>query len=87
MKNNCGKTRKVNEPYEIWKSGDWEWRVLKKYQAPKHEERNVYARWFTAVKTPFTYDGYDLGDTYVRDVVSNAVKLTDIKSYVEQNQW
>lgn len=77
--NECGKTRKVNNPYEIWISADarWEWRVLKKYQSPEKEADNTYARWFCAVKSPMTYDGYDMGDVYVNDIKANAYKLDD----------
>jgi len=76
-KNECGKTRKQNNPYEIWKSfdGTWEWRVLKKYQTPKNEADNPYARWFCAVKSPMTYGGYDLGDVYLKDIKEYAVKV------------
>lgn len=40
-KNLCGKTRNVNDPYEIWLSydGTWGWRVLKKYQKPSLEAK------------------------------------------------
>ena len=74
MKNLCGKTRKVDNPYEIWQSADgtWEWRVLKKYQAPDNEKGNPYARWFCAVKSPMTYGDWEYGDVYVQDVVGNA---------------
>lgn len=83
MKNEQGKTRKVNDPYEIWrteepqKTGGWEWRVLKKYQSPDNEAHNLYARWFTAVKSPMTHGSYEMGDTYVNDITNNAYKLTD----------
>ena len=75
MKNECSKTRKVDNPYEIWQSGDWEWRVLKKWQNPDAEKKNPYARWFCAVKSPYTYGGYDMGDVYVKDVTSNAMRV------------
>ena len=75
MANLCGKTRKVEEPYEIWKAGDWEWRVLKKYQSPENEKKNSYARWFCAVKSPFTYGSYEYGDVYVHDITSQAKKV------------
>ena len=77
MKNECGKSRTKENPYEIWVSGEWQWRVLKKYQSPENEKKNPYARWFCAVKSPFTYDGFDLGDTYVKDIVRYAIKLSD----------
>jgi len=84
IKNLCGKTRGVNNPYEVWVLGDWEWRVLKKWQKPDKEAENMYARWFCAVKSPMTYNGYDMGDTYVRDIMDSAVKLDDIS---ELEQW
>ena len=31
-KNLCGKTVKVDNPYEIYKGNGFEWRVLKKYK-------------------------------------------------------
>ena len=72
MKNQCGKLRKVGQPYEIWQSKDgrWEWKVLKKYQAPENEIKNNFARWFCAVRSPFTYGSYEFGDTYIKDVVT-----------------
>jgi hypothetical protein len=76
-KNTQGKTRKLDNPYEIWKSGNWEWRVLKKYQNPENEAKNQYARWFCGVKSPYTYGEYELGDVYVREIQHNAVKVFD----------
>ncbi len=85
MKNLCGKTRKVNEPYEVWRNGSgWEWRILKKYIGPDKEPGNPlatpktadpYARWFCAVKSPMTGVSYDLGDVYVLEIIRNAVKV------------
>jgi hypothetical protein len=77
MKNLCGKTRPVEKPYEIWSNGSWEWRVLKKYQAPDKEAANPYARWFCAVKSPYTFGSFDLGDTYALDVKKNATKIAE----------
>ena len=37
-KNLCGKTVKVDNPYEIYKGNGFEWRVLKKYQMPHMEK-------------------------------------------------
>ncbi len=72
MKNLCNKERKKEDPYEIWTSfdGSWSWRVLKKWQA---DDNKPYARWFCAVKSPYTFDGYDIGDVYVKDIKQNAV--------------
>lgn len=74
--NKCGKTRDVEQPYEIWRNGDWEWRVLKKYQTPEKEEKNEYARWFCAVKSPMTYGSWEYGDTYVKDVKQYAMLVS-----------
>ena len=73
----CGKTRKIDEPYEIWTAmvrlGDeqpteFTWRVLKKYQTPENEAKNPYARWFCAVSSVYTAGGYDYGDVYIKDI-------------------
>jgi len=76
-KNLCGKTRPVDNPYEIWKSfdGTWEWKVLKKYQKPSKELKNRFARWFCAVSSPYTqytHGSYELGDVYVHEIASSA---------------
>jgi hypothetical protein len=75
MKNECGKTRKIDNPYEVWVVGDWEWRVLKKYQSPEKEKENPYARWFCAVKSPMTWGNWEYGDVYVKEVKENAERV------------
>jgi len=76
MKNLCGKTRKVEDPYEIWEgSNGFEYRVLKKYQSEEKEKANPYARWFLATKSPYTYGSFELGDGYVKDVTSHARRI------------
>jgi len=74
MKNECLKERKVDNPYEIWKHEDagWEWRVLKKWQV---DDDKPYARWFCAVKSPMTYDSWEYGDVYVKEIKEQAVKV------------
>ena len=74
MKNKCNKMRPLENPYEIWTSrdGQWEWRVLRKYQAQDKEGKNEYARWLCGVKSPFTYGEFEIGDSYVIDVKMNA---------------
>lgn len=74
MKNECGKTVDINNPYEVWKneSAGWEWRILKKWQA---DDNKPYARWMCAVKSPMTFGGYDMGDTYAKDVKDYAHKV------------
>lgn len=69
MKNLMGKTRPIDNPYEVWVAGNWTWKVLKKYQADDHKP---YARWFCQVITPYTTESGDMGDTYAADVMAVA---------------
>lgn len=70
-KNLYGKTRPVEKPYEIWKRGDWEWRVLKKWQL---DDKAPYARAYCAVRSPMTYDEWEYGDTYIADYSRMAMR-------------
>jgi len=73
-KNLRGKTRSKEDPYEIWRSADgWEWRVLKSWQT---DDEKPGARWFCAVKSPFTYGHFELGDVYVADVKRHATRTS-----------
>lgn len=85
-KNEMAKSRKVNEPYEVWVAPGWEWRVLKKWQA---DDLKPYARWFCAVQGPGTHGSYDLGDTYAGEVVRFARKLTpeEMRAHLEGARW
>ena len=74
----CAKTRPVENPYEVWKLGDWTWKVLKKYQKPEREAKNPYARWFCAVSTPYTYGSYDMGDVYVTEITNHAERIENV---------
>jgi len=74
MKNECEKTVKVENAYEVWQAGDWTWNVLKKYQNPEKEAGNPYARWFCSVVTPMCPNG-ELGDVYVKEIKSQAVRI------------
>ena len=67
--NKCLKTRDASNPYEIWKAGDWEWKVLKKWQI---DDDKPFARWFCAVKSPMNFGSYDYGDVYVSEIKNNA---------------
>jgi hypothetical protein len=72
MKNECGKMRKVADPYETWSNGaDWTWLVLKKWQA---DDAKPYARWFCLVKSPFVPEG-EMGDVYVSEIKSHATRV------------
>jgi hypothetical protein len=64
------KTRDKNDPYLIIDGGTagfpgWEWRVLKAWSK---DPEAPYARWLCAVRSPWTCGGWDMGDTYVRDI-------------------
>lgn len=72
MKNECGKTRPFDNPYEVWVHNGWTWKVLKKYQADDHKP---YARWFCQVHSPYTGLSGDLGDVYAEDVMKYATKV------------
>ena len=80
MKNECLKTRKVDNPYEVWKTADgtWEWKVLKKWQA---DDDKPYARWFCAVKSPFTHGSFELGDVYVKEIKEQAERVITVEEY------
>ncbi len=76
MKNLCGKSRPIDQPYEVWKShnGAWVWKVLKKWQA---DDNKPFARWFCAVSSPFTQSTMDMGDVYVMDI-KQAAQLVEV---------
>jgi hypothetical protein len=58
----------VDEPYETYVLGDWEWRVLKHNCSPAGEMKNPYASVFCAVRSPYTFGGWEYGDTYCQDI-------------------
>ncbi len=73
-----GKTRDVNKPYAVYQDDnypEWEWRVLKHYQTPEKEKTNLFARVFCAVKSPFTFDEWEYGDTYISNIGKKRVDL------------
>ena len=83
MKNLCGKTRKIEQPYEIWVTdnhplfgGRCEYRVLKKYQTPDKEVENEYARWFVGCASACTYGTFELGDCYIHDIILSGAYRT-----------
>ena len=71
--------RDKENPYEVWQdtSPGFEWRVLKRYQFPKHERKNNYARWYCAVRSPMTYGSWEYGDTYISDIKNYSTSYTD----------
>ena len=76
MKNLRAKTVKVEDAYEVYVLGDWEWRVLKHYQSTEKEMENPYARLFCAVKSPMTYGSYEYGDVYWKDIPEDAALVS-----------
>ena len=71
--NPCGKSRPVDNPYEVWENQHgWTWHVLKKNQLEKNETPSSI--WFCAVKSPYTFGSWEYGDCYKQDVVDNAVR-------------
>ncbi len=76
-KNECGKTRPKDNPYEVWRNDrfGYEYLILKKYQAPDKENNNPFARWFCATKSPHTYGSYELGDGYVANIIDGSIRV------------
>ena len=76
-KNPFGKTRKESEPYATYaNSQGWIWKVLKTYQMPKNEAKNKHAMWFVSATSPLMQGGgFEMGDTYARDILSNGYLL------------
>lgn len=65
----CNKTRKVDNPYEVWEGHGWTWKVLKKYQ--KNDDA-PYARSFCFVTSPYCPEG-EYGDVYINDYKNSGV--------------
>ena len=79
VKNMCGKKREVSNPYEVYKGpAGFEWRVLKKYQAPENEAKNPYARWYCAVKSDFTFGSFEYGDVYISEIKANGKRIQEV---------
>ncbi len=77
MKNTQAKTRKIEQPYEVWVGNAFdgvEWRILKKWQA---DDNKPYARWFVAARSGATFGGWDMGDEYVENIKANGYKVYD----------
>ena len=87
-KNLLGKARKMENPYAIFKGqgpfGETELRLLKTYQIPDKERTNPYARWFVAVKTPMTYDSFDMGDSYIKEALWGLTIVDFSEEYAAQ---
>ena len=83
-KNKFGKSVDVANAYATYrfdhpinKGMYFEWKILKTYQIKKNEDNNQYARWYTACKSPMTYDRWEYGDVYIKDIMEVNAKLID----------
>ena len=69
MKNKFKKAMKIDNAYATYRTevGDmyFEWKILKTWQDKDNEDKNPYARWYTACKSPMTYDSWEYGDVYM----------------------
>jgi len=80
----CGKTRKTETPWAIFKRDGWEWRILKNYQ---NDVNKNYARWFCAVKSPMTHGSWEMGDTYVSQVMGSRYLVAAHPDFIEHIGW
>tara|TARA_R110000787_G_scaffold109450_2_gene217986 strand:+ start:138 stop:434 length:297 start_codon:yes stop_codon:yes gene_type:complete len=75
MKNKFGKSKDIDNAYATYRvvnesNGAYlEWKILKTYQKKDNEDKNKYARWFTACKSPMTYDRWEYGDAYIKEIL------------------
>tara|TARA_R100001129_G_scaffold173240_2_gene144491 strand:+ start:167 stop:439 length:273 start_codon:yes stop_codon:yes gene_type:complete len=81
-----GKTRPQEKPYAIYgNTSGWEWRVLKTYKHSDAERKDPYARWFVAATSPMMHDGgYELGDTYAREIMNNGRLILADDTWLEE---
>lgn len=75
-KNKFGKSKDIKNAYATYRVDNpsngmyFEWKILKTYQTKTNEDKNEYARWFTACKSPMTYDKWEYGDAYISEIMS-----------------
>lgn len=73
-KNPFAKTVDVDNAYATYRVENpsngmyFEWKVLKAWQGRDKEDTKPYSRWFCAVKSPMTYDSWEMGDVYVSEI-------------------
>jgi len=62
----------------------FEWKILHTWTDKEGEDKNPYARWFTACKSPMTYDNWEYGDVYIKDILdTNPVLLSATDEWKE----
>ena len=71
--NPCGKLTTPEQAYEVWGSPDQQvvYYVLRKYELPEMEERNPFAKWYVAAKSPVLDGKLEYGDMFIERVKSN----------------
>jgi hypothetical protein len=62
-KNEMGKERPKDNPYEVWMTPIGEYHVLKKWKSPKGEAADPYARWLV-----YHPESGDIGDMYAAEI-------------------
>jgi hypothetical protein len=89
-KNLLSKARDKSNPWAVFRGqshfGQTTVKLLKTYQKPVKEILNEHARWQVAVKSDYTFGGYDIGDSYLRDVV-RGLRLTHATDEFKENYW
>ncbi len=92
------KTATIDAPHATFKGwgafGESEYRILKTYKKPESEAKDPYARWMVAVKTEATFGSFDIGDTYISDVIRDTRRMemtqaTDewVENYPASKHW
>jgi len=68
------KTAPIGAPHATYvnEHAGWTWKVLK-VNAPAKGTQAAYATWFVAAKSPMTYGSFEMGDTYIKDVMEYGV--------------
>tara|TARA_R110000824_G_scaffold72274_3_gene184438 strand:+ start:107 stop:409 length:303 start_codon:yes stop_codon:yes gene_type:complete len=76
MVNPFGKCRDLEKPYAVYvdRYEQFETRVLKTYEHYEKEQNNPNARWFVAVRSPYTFGSWEYGDSLSRNVVGDVVQ-------------
>jgi len=76
-----GRTRPVSNPWLTITDGSWTWKVL---QAPVTNPDKPFASWLCAVSSPYTFGGYDMGDTYINDIIGLGGELVPTPAELEK---
>lgn len=85
------KTVEMENPHATFvnERAGWTWKILKVYRAAKTDKGDRYSRWFLAARSPMTFGEYEMGDTYISDVLSygRLESCTDeFRTYFEELQ-